>query len=346
MKRKLFGNLFILLILSLVLVACGEEKADNSKGTDSGKSTELTKFRLGIDTAAGGSLQFRAAAANGYFQDKGIEPQISNFAYGIDTINALLTGQTDTGLAADYALLNSLNKGDFVVVSSLTGALGENVNTLDFSELLAVKGIDKPEDIKGKRLGVAKGTVGEYHWARYLEHLGINEKEVKFVPYSTPDEAIVGVKKGDIDAIFASGALLEKFKSIEGVHPIDKLSSVKDLNVGSYLVIDRKFAEKHSELIGQFLLGIKEGIDFVKKDPEATADIAFKELKVAKEDVHRDLQRQNFSLGFTQEDYDHLTKMKQYLVDKGILKEDYDLDSKLFLEPAKKVIPDQVTYNK
>lgn len=339
MSFKMINKIYLFVILSILLFGCGQETS-KTKGDEG-----LNKVRIALDTAAGGSFQVRAAAANGYFLNKGIQAEISNFAYGIDTINALLTKQTDTGLAADYALLNSLNKGDFVVVSSLTGS-SAGKSSLDFSEILAVKGIHSPQDLKGKNIGVAQGTVGEYHWARYLEHIGISEDDINYVPYSTPDEAIVGVKNGDIDAVIASGALLEKFKSIEGVHTIDKLNSVKGLNVSSYLVIDRQFAEENTELIAQLILGIKEGIEFVKKNPNETANIAYDELKIAKNDALRDLERINYTLGFTQEDYEHLKTLKQYLVDTGKIKEDYDLDSKLFLEPARQVIPDQVTYQK
>lgn len=84
----------------------------------------------------------------------------------------------------------------------------------------------------------------------------------------------------------------------------------------------------------------------MKKNPNETANIAYDELKIAKNDALRDLERINYTLGFTQEDYEHLKTLKQYLVDTGKIKEDYDLDSKLFLEPARQVIPDQVTYQK
>jgi ABC-type nitrate/sulfonate/bicarbonate transport system substrate-binding protein len=338
---KLVGklNFALLLVLALILAACGDDSADPAKAV----SEDATTIRAAIDTAAGGSFQIRAANANGYFADKDLNVQLSNFAYGIDTVNALLTQQADTGLAADYALLNSLNKGDFVVVSSLTGS-DEDFNSTSLTEILALKDISKPEDIKGKKLGVAKGTVGEYHWAKYLEHYGISEDDIDYVPFSTPDEAIVGMKKGDIDVVIASGALIEKFKSIEGVHEIDRLSSVPGIGVSSYLIVDRKFAEENADAVANFIEGISEGIEFVGKDPDATADIAYDELKIAKEDVKRDLERINFTLGFTKEDYEHLTTMKDYLLERGIIEEDYDLDSKLFLEPAKKVIADQVTY--
>lgn len=339
MKSLRLVKLTLLVVIAIVLCACGKDSADTANAGGDGNP----KIRAAIDTAAGGSFQIRAANTNGYFKEKDLDVQLSNFAYGIDTVNAILTQQADTGLAADYALLNSLNKGDFVVVSSLTGSDAET-KLISQTKVLAVKGIDSPADIKGKKVGVAKGTVSEYHWSKYLEYVGVSEEEIKFVPFSTPDEAIVGVKKGDIDLVLSSGALLEKFKTIEGVHEIDDLGSVPNLNVASYLIVDRTFAEKNSEAISKFIEGIVEGIDYVKSNPDGTAEIAYNDLKVAKEDVLIDLKRQNFTYGFTIEDYEHLNTMKQYLLDKGILEKDYSLDDKLFLEPAKKAVPDRVTY--
>ena len=338
MKNLLKRNVWLLIVLSVFLVACGDENANSARAGDN-----ATTIRAAIDTAAGGSFQIRAAAANGYFADQELNVQLSNFAYGVDTVNAVLTKQADTGLAADYALLNSLGKGDFVVVSSLTGS-DENFNSVSLSEILAVEGIDTPADIKGKKIGVAKGTVSEYQWAKYLEHYGISEDDVKYVPYSTPDEAIVGMKKDDIDVVIGSGALIEKFKKIEGVHEIDRLSSIPGLNVSSYLIVDRTFAEANSEAIGKFIEGIQQGIEYVGENPDGTADIGYKELKIAKEDILLDLKRVNYTLGFTQQDYEHLSTMKDYLLERGILKEDFNLDAKLYLDPAKQVIGDKVTY--
>ncbi|MEG0259277.1 MAG: ABC transporter substrate-binding protein [Lysinibacillus sp.] len=337
--KRWYQQVLGFLVVTIFLVACGDE----SSNTPASSADDANTIRAAIDTAAGGSFQIRVANTEGYFKEKGLDVSLSNFAYGIDTVNAVLTKQADTGLAADYALLNSLSKGDFVVVSSLSGS-GGNVNALDFTEVIATQKVKETKDLVGKKIGVAKGTVSEYHWSRYLEHLKISEDDVKFVPFSTPDEAIVGMKKGDIDAIFASGALLGKFKAIEGVHTLDKLSSVGGLSISAYLVVDRQFAEQNEDLIAQFIAGIREGIDYVKSNPDGTANIVYKELKIAKEDVHRDLERQNFTLGFTEQDYKHLETMKQHLLDKGILKEDYDLKSKLFLAPAKEVIPELVTY--
>jgi len=334
--KRLYTLFVFTLLIAILASGCSKDdsKSANGKGAD--------KVRFGVDTAAGGSFQIRAAAAKGYFKNHGIDPQLSNFAYGIDTINALLTETTDTGTAADYALLNSLNRGNLVVLSSLTHSTEE---TIKQSELLAVKGIDKPEQLKGKNIGVAKGTVSEYHWAKYLEKIGIDEKDVNYVPYSTPDEAIVGVKKGDIDAVITFGALVEKFRSIEGVHKIDDLSTA-DVSISSYLVANKTFVESNPKAVENLLKAIKEGMAFVKENPDGTADIAYKELKINKEDALRDLKRSNYTLEFKQEDFDHLAEMQQWIVDRGLQKEKYDLNEKLYLDPLKKAFPDAVTYKK
>ncbi len=329
MKKSITYALSIIL-LAIVLAGCSESAAK-----DDGKSA-----RLAVDTAAGGSLQIRAAKAEGEFEKNDVQAELSNFAYGIDTINAILTEQADTGIAADYALLNSIDRGELVILSSLTRSTPE---TLAKSKFLAVKSIDKPADIKGKNIGVAKGTVAEYHWAKYLEHLQISEEDIHYVPYSTPDEAIVGMKKGDIDIVLSSGALATKFQSIDGVHEIDTLSSA-NVELTSYLVANRSFVEKNEEVVQGILKAIEQGIAYVKENPDGTADIAYKELKLAKEDVLRDLEDSNYTLDFTQDDIDHLNALKTWILDKGILKEDYSIQDKLYLKPLKTISPESVTY--
>ena len=106
-------------------------------GNDKSNGKETAAVKIAIDTAAGGSFQFRAAEKQGYFEKNSIKAQLSNFAYGIDTVNAVLTEQADTGLAADYALLNSLEK-DMVVISTLTR--GNEKSSKD-NELLVREGL-------------------------------------------------------------------------------------------------------------------------------------------------------------------------------------------------------------
>jgi ABC-type nitrate/sulfonate/bicarbonate transport system substrate-binding protein len=338
--KKFKPLLLILSIIASLAVAGCSSYSKESSGTAKSKGKETTTVRMAIDTAAGGSFQFRAAEKQGYFEKNGIKAQLSNFAYGIDTVNAILTEQADTGLAADYALLNSLGKGDMVIISTLTR--GNEISLKD-NELLVRDGIKSARDLKGKKLGVPKGTVFEYIWSKYLEAKQINEKDITFVPYSTPDEAIVGMKKGDMDAVWSSGALKDKFKSIKGVTALDDLESA-GVSIDSYLLANRSFVEKNPKAVENAIKALSEGINYVDHNKKETAKLAFEQLKLPEQDALKDIERQNYVLGFTKEDAKHLGDMKTWLEEKGKLKDKYKLTDRLNLEPLKKALPESVTY--
>ncbi|MEH7481886.1 ABC transporter substrate-binding protein [Neobacillus drentensis] len=324
---------------SLLIVGCSNS-AKESTGSAKSAGNETSTIRMAIDTAAGGSLQFRQSEKQGYFKNHDVDAKLANFAMGVDTINAVLTEQADTGIAADYVAINSLAKGNLVIVATLTRG---NEKTSKANQLLAQGSIKKAADLKGKKLGVNKGTVNEYVWAQYLKVNDISEKDITYVPYSTPDEAIVGVKKGDIDAVWVGGALLEKFKSIDGVHQIDDLLGA-GVTIDSYLLAKKSLVEDNPKVVENALKALNEGIHYVQNNREETAKLAFEQLKLPEDGVLKDLERNNYVLGFTKEDANHLEDMKKWMEEKGILSNSFNLEEKLSLDPLKKALPESVTY--
>jgi len=336
MIKKISYLLLILLVL-VVTSACSPSKpaADNKTNT-----TALVKVRLAIDTAAGGSFQFRIAKNKGFFEKYGIDAQTTNFAYGIDTVNALLIGQADTALAADYALVNALSKGNMVVVSALTRTDEKSASR---TILFARDTISNPADLIGKKLGVQKGTVYEYVWAKYLEKNNIDPKTVTYVPFSTPDEAIVSLHNGDMDAVWIGGALTSKFQTLKEVK---QLATVLDsgVNISSYLMLDASFVKQNPDAVNGILKALDEGIRYIPDHADETADLAFKELKLPKDSVLQDLKYTNYTLGFSQEDFDHLQDVKSWAEKNGVLKTSYNLKDKINIDPIKKAFPDLLTY--
>ncbi|MDR4945420.1 ABC transporter substrate-binding protein [Neobacillus cucumis] len=338
--KKIKSSIILFSIFTSLLIAGCSNSSNQSSGSAKANGKESNTIRMAIDTAAGGSLQFRQAEKKGFFKQQNVDAKLSNFAMGVDTINAVLTEQADTGIAADYVAINSLAKGDLVVVATLTRG---NEKTQKANQLLATGNIKSAADLKGKKIGVNKGTVNEYVWAQYLKAHDLSEKDVTYVPYSTPDEAIVGVKKGDIDAVWVSGALLEKFKSISGVHQIDDLTGA-GVTIDSYLLAKKSLVEENPKAVENALKALNEGVQYVQNHKEDTAKLAFEQLKLPEDGVLKDLDRNNYVLGFTKEDAAHLEEMKQWMEDKGILSKSFNLDDKLSLDPLKKALPESVNY--
>ncbi len=339
-KKKLKSSIILFSLFSSLLIAGCSNSSKETSGRTKAAGSETNPIRMAIDTAAGGSLQFRQAEKQGFFKDSNVDAKLSNFAMGVDTINAVLTEQADTGIAADYVAINSLAKGDLVIVATLTRG---NDKTSKANQLLANGNIKSAADLKGKKIGVNKGTVNEFVWAQYLKAHDLSEKDITYVPYSTPDEAIVGVKKRDIDAVWVSGALLEKFKSIEGVHQIDDLTGA-GITIDSYLLAKKALVKENPKAVENALKALNEGVQYVQNHKEETAKLAFEQLKLPEDGVLKDLDRNNYVLGFTKEDANHLEEMKSWMEEKGILSKSFSLDDKLSLEPLKKALPESVNY--
>ena len=322
------------LILGLLLAGCG--------GTETSKKNNSTSptVRMAVDTATGGGVQFRVAKAKGFFEKNGVNVELINFPNGIDTINAILVQQADTGLGADFAVINSLGKGDFKVVSVLTRT---NEKSAERTILFSQDTIHSAADLRGKKLGVAKGSVYEFVWAKYLEINNIPENEVTYVPYSSPDEALVALQKGDIDAVWIGGALIDRFAKIKNVHALTTIAN-SGTNVISYFVVDRKWAEANPKLVEGLLKGLKESTDYLPGHEKEVADIIYKEIKLPKDSMLKELDYMNYAIGLTQEDVTHLAEIKSWSEQKGRLNNQFVLQDKVDGQYLQRALPDLVTY--
>lgn len=135
--KKIKSSIILFSIFTSLLIAGCSNSSNQSSGSAKANGKESNTIRMAIDTAAGGSLQFRQAEKR-LFKQQNVDAKLSNFAMGVDTINAVLTEQADTGIAADYVAINSLAKGDLVVVATLTRG---NEKTQKANQLLATGNI-------------------------------------------------------------------------------------------------------------------------------------------------------------------------------------------------------------
>lgn len=326
MKRTLYGlGAVLLTFMLLALSGCSETKAQKTE-----------KIRIGLDSGTF-SLQFRVADAKGYFKKYGIEPELSTFSFGIDTLNAALTNRVDAGMGMDYAVLTSVGKADLKVLSLINTPKEAN------QTLFARNGLSKPEDLKGKKLGVQKGTVNEYIWGKYFETFHIDKKDVTLVPLQSTAEILAAYERGDIDTAWFSGTFIEKAAKVNGSKPLNDLSAIK-FRMRGYFVAQGALAKEKPELFVNLHKALDEASAFIKDHPEEAADIAAKALKVPKDAVLKEIKEQwDFDVRFSQEDFDHLQQIKAWTVSNGYLKETYELQDKISADAVKTALPKKVT---
>lgn len=343
-KRSISSIIIATVILTVLLTACGKEESKPANAAASqaaqteGVKSEPVQIKI-ADILS--NPVFRVAKSQGFFDKVGIDAEIITFATPAEGINSLFIKQVDVAFGADFPVLNAVSKGEYSIIA----ATGTNTDLAAAQWKLFVRdSIQTAQDLKGKKLSSLRGTFLPYMWDEYLKENGVALQDTEQIGQGGMDEVYVAIKKGEIDAAWVVGAaVVGKFEALEGVHVLTDMSKTK-VRIGGGIVATNSLVEEHPQAIANFLSALDEASKYIKGHPEETADLLYMEVKQPKDATIRDLPTNNWEIGFKQQSYDSLSSQKKYMVEAGIIKEDFDLDSKLNLNGVKQAVPDRVTY--
>lgn len=199
-------------------------------------------------------------------------------------------------------------------------------------------------DLKGKTLSTLRGTFIPYLWDLYLEDNGLTSDDVNIIGQGGMDESLIALRGGEIDAVWVFGsANAEKFSSLEGVHVLTDMSKTR-MRTGGALIVNGSLIANNAIGVQNLLLALDEASQFIKENPDRVADIMYERVKQPKEMTLADLEVSNWHLQFTEAAYHSLTDQKEYMVDEGIIEQDFDIEDKIDLSSLKAVLAERVTY--
>lgn len=267
MKRKKL--LALLVSTAVLLTACGpqEEKTKAPKKEEQKVETlRVASWSQPITE----QTNLLVDEEKGFFNEKGLDVQVIPGAGGGDAIKNILSGQADIAFTDPGSLYFALDKGEKLKV--LYNIYPQNVfNIVSLKD----KNITKPEDLKGKTIGVyslASGT--RQNLLVMLNQVGLTEKDVKIVETGLLNFA--PLMQGQVDATAATdtGLVVGKQKGLGEVNVLE----VKDyLNVPSdvFVVTEKTFKEKQNEL-KTFLQAYQTSAQWMIDNPEEAASLAKK----------------------------------------------------------------------
>ncbi|MDR2456699.1 MAG: ABC transporter substrate-binding protein [Deltaproteobacteria bacterium] len=300
-------------------------------------AADLLKLRAGVD-ASSFSYQFRVADGAGIFEKYGFEAEVFTFSYGIDTLNSAILGETDSAQAADFAVASRLSIGNNLRI--LSHILTYNIDgTQLWTRNPEVKA---PGDLKGKRLGVQKGTVNEYVWAQFFIKQSINPKEVKQIYLSSTSELLAAFQAGELDALWLNQENVPTAAALEGAR---KLGNFADAGFypRAFVLLDAAFIEKHEAKIPDLLRALQEATVFLKEKPDQAAELIAKDLRIPLDAARKGIDTYTYEIRFLQEDLQDLVDVAAWSIENGLIKNAYDVRKTLYLGAIKSAFPDKVT---
>ncbi len=206
----------------------------------------------------------------GFFKAQGVDLVYLPGAGGGDAIRNLLSGQADVAFTDPGSFFMALDKGEKLV--AIYDIYPQNVfNVVS----LKASGIQKPSDLKGKKIGVYSLSSGTRQNLLVLLHqAGLKESDVTIVVTGLLNFA--PLMQGQVDATAATdtGLAVGMRRGMGDIHVIP----VRDhLNISSDMFVVREESLKHKkDLLKAFLRAYRDSAAWMIAHPEEAATLAMK----------------------------------------------------------------------
>lgn len=253
MKKKQM----IVIFLSLLLVLAGCDQAAD------GSENKVKEIRIGIQQSLSPLL---LAKEKGWFEQsfekEGVKVKWVEFQSGPPQFEGLAANQLDFSQVGNSPVIAGQAAGiDFKEIGlSQDGLKANGILVNKNSE------IQKVEDLKGKKIAVAKGSSGFDFLYKVLDQAGLSAKDVQIIQLQ-PDEAISAFENGSVDA----WSIWEPFLSLETIKKGAKLlvnGEATDLYSPGFTLVRTQFADQHPELVVKFLKVFDHAVKWQKAHPE------------------------------------------------------------------------------
>ena len=206
----------------------------------------------------------------GFFKARGITLGYVPGAGGGDALRNLLSGQADVAFTDPGSFFAALDKGE--KLRAIYDIYPQNVfNVVS----LKSANINKPSDLKGKRIGVyslASGT--RQNLQVLLNQAGLSESDVTIVVTGLLN--FTPLIQGQVDATAATdtGLLVGKQR---GLGEVSVMEVKNYLNISSdFFVVREDSYQQKKEILKRFLLAYRDSAEWMIASPEEAARLAVK----------------------------------------------------------------------
>ncbi len=266
------------------------------------------RLRLAYSAISGVMLTPWVALESGIFHKNNLTVELVYIAGGSATAAALVGGDVQAMLA----------NGDVVVRGRLQGSdmvsFADTTSTFVFS-LMARPEITKPEDLRGKRLGVSRfGTATHAALLAALEHFRVPASDVTILQMGGVPQIMAGIEKGAIAAGVLSPPINIKAKKM-GMKELLDIGTLKVPYQQSTFVAREEWIKRHPEVMRALTRSIVEGIHKIKTDKPFAQKILAKYTKIEDPEIIEEAYR-IFALNYLPEiPYPSEAAVRQRLAD-------------------------------
>jgi NitT/TauT family transport system substrate-binding protein len=301
----------------------------------SGTAAAQTKMTIATGVDPVFSAYYVAQQA-GLFKKHGLDVRINTGPSGSAMVSFLVNGQIESAFGSEIAGVSNHNLDPNVVVVAQATRLvrwiaivGRNIDTLD--------------QLKGKKVGIARGSGGEVFWLAMLDKLKLNAADYTVVNVEAP-EMVAALERGNIDAY----AVWEPWVT-RGLSAVKNTKVLRDqegiLEQGVYIYMNKGWIQKNPAPAEAFIRALVDATDIINKDrTRAAKDVSdfLKNLDPAL--VEQLMTKLRFEMVFDDFTVNLFRLAESQLKQQGKLTKPLDYNAFLYPDLMRKVLPARVNY--
>jgi len=236
------------------------------------------------------------AEHNGYFQKNNLNLEIRGFTSGKASLAAMLKGERlDVITVAQTPIMfNSFKTDSYAIIATMVTSYSDMKFIVNSDS-----GINSILDLKGKRVGLTKGSTGEYFFSLALKDSAVEPSTVEVIDI-VPSGLPLALQEGLVDAICTWEPHAINAKRLIG----DKVATLKTpdklYREDFYFVANRRVLEVSPQVFIRFLSAIDEAEAFIHSNSEEAKGIISKRLNLDKVFVDALWDEFNYQLSLDQ----------------------------------------------
>jgi NitT/TauT family transport system substrate-binding protein len=233
------------------------------------------RVRVGLSSFTPINAAVWIADDKGLFKKHGIDAEVVLMGgASAGGVSSLIAGDVQfLGGAGGAVVSAGLNGADVVMVASIVNRGVQRV--------MARSDIKKPEDLRGKRVGVTRlGAASHLVLLMMLRAWGMNPNDVQTMQIGSSPAMMAALEKGGIDAAVLTEPTFF-FAEDQGYRVLADLADMDIYYLHSMIDTTRAFVRTHRDVALRFLRGYIEGIAFFKKNRKESIDVLAKKLRTA-----------------------------------------------------------------
>jgi ABC-type nitrate/sulfonate/bicarbonate transport system substrate-binding protein len=250
-------------------------------------------LRLGIAPTPHPALIY-LADSQGFFKKHGVDVAMKEYRAGPLAFNDLTADKVDMVTTAEFVfVLQAFKHPDLRIPASIC---------MSSDEQLVVRndrGIARPQDLRGKRIAVTRGSSTEFFLYNYLIFNGIPAGSVQVVDIM-PSQMVKAIVDGTVDAALCWPPYTSEMAKGLGANST-RWPAQSGQDYYFALFAKEGFLKKRSKTMEQFLAALSDAEGFISKYPDRAQDLIRRRLGLDTASFLATWSRSRFQLQLTQD---------------------------------------------